>query len=143
VVGVGLAVWLAVGLAVALADALAEALAEALADALAEALALALAEALALALAEALALTSLQSVAVIVLVSKVTSPFRARARPAIFAPFLRWISVRAMMVPTNVVVVSRVAELLTCQKTLQGSAPLMRATVAPGAVTRVLPVLKM
>jgi hypothetical protein len=28
--------------------------------------------------------------------------------------------VRAMMVPTKVVVVSRVAELLTCQKTLQG-----------------------
>ena len=47
------------------------------------------------------------------------------------------------MVPINVVVVSRVAELLTCQKTLQGCAPLTKATVAPGAVTRVLPDLKM
>jgi hypothetical protein len=28
--------------------------------------------------------------------------------------------VKAMMVPTKVVVVSSVAELLTCQKTLQG-----------------------
>jgi hypothetical protein len=50
--------------------------------------------------------------------------------------------VLAMMVPTKVVVVPRVAELLTCQKTLQGWAPLVKRTVAPGAVTSVLPIWK-
>jgi hypothetical protein len=49
---------------------------------------------------------------------------------------------RAMMVPTKVVVVSRVAELPTCQKILQAYAPLVRRTVEPGAVMSVLPALK-
>ena len=43
-----------------------------------------------------------------------------------------------MTVPTNVVVVPSVAELPTCQNTLQGSPPLMRLTVLAGAVMRVL-----
>jgi hypothetical protein len=50
---------------------------------------------------------------------KVTCPFCVRARPVMFAPLFTEISVSAMMVPTNVVVVSMVAELLTCQNTLQ------------------------
>src|SRR5437763_722038 len=103
-----------------------------------------LAEALALGVAVALGpvtVVSPQSVgAVIRLLIKVTMPFRAKARPSILAASLSEMSVRAMMVPTNVVVVSSVAELLTCQKTLQGCAPLMRTTLAPGAVTRVLPI---
>jgi hypothetical protein len=48
-----------------------------------------------------------------------------------------------MMVPTKVVVVPRVAEVPTCQKTLQGLASPVRCMVAPDPVTRVVPVLKM
>jgi len=38
------------------------------------------------------------------------------------------IEVEAMIVPANVDPVASVAELVTCQKTLQGLAPLMSAT---------------
>ena len=48
-----------------------------------------------------------------------------------------------MTVPTKVVLVSIVVLLPTCQKTLQGEAPLMRDTVLLGAVMSVLPALKM
>ena len=54
-----------------------------------------------------------------VLESIVTAPFRARALPDTFAPVLRVMLVSARIFPTNVVVVPRVAELPTCQKTLQ------------------------
>jgi hypothetical protein len=50
---------------------------------------------------------------------------------------------KAMMVPAKVVVVSSVAELPTCQKTLQACAPLVSRTVEPGAVMSVLPAWKM
>jgi len=45
------------------------------------------------------------------------------------APVSNDADVNAMMVPTKVVVVPRVAELPTCQNTLQGCAPSMRLTV--------------
>jgi hypothetical protein len=51
--------------------------------------------------------------------SSVTAPFRARTLPDTFAPVLRVMLVSARMLPTNEVVVPRVAELPTCQKTLQ------------------------
>jgi hypothetical protein len=38
---------------------------------------------------------------VIVFASSVTAPLRANARPSTTAPVLRWTSVSAMMVPTN------------------------------------------
>ena len=41
-----------------------------------------------------------------------------------------------MMVPTMVEPVPRVAELVTCQKTLQALAPLMRLTSLDASVTR-------
>ena len=50
-----------------------------------------------------------------VLWSIVTSPFRASARPWSVAPLFSAIEVRAMIVPLKLVVVSRVAELPTCQ----------------------------
>src|SRR2546423_798265 len=53
-----------------------------------------------------------------VFVSIVTAPFRARARPATFAPVVREMLVSARMLPTNDVPVPRVAELPTCQKAL-------------------------
>ena len=54
------------------------------------------------------------------LVSRVTEPLRASARPSTVAPVFSVIEVSAKMVPTNVVRTSRVAELPICQKTLQG-----------------------
>ena len=56
---------------------------------------------------------------VIVFVSKVTAPFRANARPSIVAPVVTVIEVKAMIVPLNAEPVPIVAELPSCQKTLQ------------------------
>ena len=49
---------------------------------------------------------------------------------------------RAMIVPTKVDVVPSVAELPTCQKTLQALPPLITATVEPDAVSSVEDVWK-
>jgi hypothetical protein len=65
---------------------------------------------------------------VIVSLIKVTSPFRASARPCTVTPLPIVIDVRARMVPANVEPDLRAAELVTCQKTLQGSPPLMSTT---------------
>ena len=52
-------------------------------------------------------------------VSVVTAPLRAKALPhSILAPVFRVMLVSARMFPVNAVVVPRVAELPTCQKTL-------------------------
>jgi hypothetical protein len=45
----------------------------------------------------------------------------------------------AMIVPTKLVVVPSVAELPTCQYTLQGWAPLIKLTELPGPVMSVDP----
>jgi hypothetical protein len=98
-------------------------------DALGLGEALGLADGLALALGDGLAATGdEQDDTPIVLLSRVTAPFRARARPFTVAPEVTVIEVRAMIVPANVDPVASVAELVTCQKTLQGLAPLMSTT---------------
>lgn len=51
---------------------------------------------------------------------RVTVPFRASARPLTVTPLFIVIEVRARIVPTNVEPDPSVAELVTCQKTLQG-----------------------
>ena len=51
--------------------------------------------------------------------SRVTAPFRARALPEIVAFVVRLMLVSARMFPINEVLVPRVAELPTCQNTLQ------------------------
>jgi hypothetical protein len=56
---------------------------------------------------------------VILLLSNETCPLYARARPFTLALVASVIDVKARMVPTKVVVVPIVAELVTCQKTLQ------------------------
>ena len=56
---------------------------------------------------------------VMVLLSNVTEPVCARARPFKLAPVVRVMLVSARIFPTNVVVVPSVAELPTCQNTLQ------------------------
>jgi hypothetical protein len=67
---------------------------------------------------------------------KVTVPFRASARPFTCTPSAIVMDVRARIVPTNVEPEPSVAELVTCQKTLQGWAPLMKLTELDEAVTR-------
>ena len=67
----------------------------------------------------------------ILLLSSVTAPSprapaSASSRPSMVAPVVAEIEVRAMMVPTNVVLVPSVAELPTCQYTLHGEAPLTK-----------------
>ncbi len=51
--------------------------------------------------------------------------------------------VSARMSPWNDVVVPRVAEVPTCQKTLHADPELIRTTDEPVAVVSVLPILKM
>ena len=72
----------------------------------------------------------------IVFVSSVTLPFRASTRPSTVAPCATVMLVNARMVPWMVELVLSVAELLTCQKTLQACAPPVRVTVLELAVTR-------
>ncbi len=80
---------------------------------------------------------SAQSVgAVMVFASRLTAPFRARTRPWTTAPVSSVADVSAMMVPTNVLPVLRVAELVTCQNTLHAEAPFSSATTLSVAVTR-------
>jgi len=67
---------------------------------------------------------------------RVTSPLRASALPFIETPLAIVIDVSARMVPTKVEPEPRVAELVTCQKTLQAWPPLMNVTVLDDAVTR-------
>jgi len=79
---------------------------------------------------------------VIVLVSKVAAPFRARARPMRVAPVFMVMLCSAITVPWKLVVVPKVAELVTCQKTPQAWALLVRRTLDPLAVVSVLPIWK-
>ena len=73
----------------------------------------------------------------IVVVSKVTAPFRANSRPSNAAPFRSVMEVRARMFPLKTEVVPRVAELPTCQKTLAALAPPLRITWRPAVVVSV------
>lgn len=80
---------------------------------------------------------------VMVLVSRLTCPLRARTRPETVAPVSTVAEVSAKMVPTNEVPVPSVAELPTCQNTLHAWAPLIRLTVLFEAVINVDPAWKM
>ena len=80
---------------------------------------------------------------VIVLVSRLTWPLRARTRPFTVVPVCTVAEVNAKMLPMKVVSVSSVAELPTCQNTLHGEAPSIRATVLFDAVISVDPAWKM
>ena len=63
---------------------------------------------------------------VIVSSSRVTAPLRASARPAIVSPVSTEIDVRARTLPAKSELVPRVAELPTCQNTLQAWASPVR-----------------
>jgi hypothetical protein len=75
--------------------------------------------------------------------SSVTAPFNPIARPNIVALVSSVTLASAITVPIKLVLVPRVAELPTCQKTWHCSAPLMSTTEASLAVMRVLATLKM
>lgn len=77
-----------------------------------------------------------------VFVSRVTAPLRASARPTTVAPVVRVMLCSAMTVPTSLELVPSVAELPTCQKTLQERAPLIRLTWLPDPVVSVEPAWK-
>jgi hypothetical protein len=66
----------------------------------------------------------------------VTVPFRASALPLTVTPFASVMDVRARIVPTKEDPDPRLAELVTCQKTLQGLPPLTKLTELDDAVTR-------
>ncbi len=83
------------------------------------------------------------NVLVMVLVSNVAAPLRASVLPSIVVPVVTVIDVKARTVPVKVEFVPSVAELPTCQKTLQGSVPPMRLTRLAEAVVSVEPAWKM
>jgi hypothetical protein len=78
-----------------------------------------------------------------VFVSSVTAPFLASKRPPITAPVVAVIEVRARTFPMNDEPVPSVAELPTCQYTLQGCAPLSSSTLLLDAVISVDCIWKM
>jgi hypothetical protein len=77
------------------------------------------------------------------LVSSVTAPLRANVLPDTLAPVAREILVSARILPTNLVVEPRTAEVFTFQKTLQSVPPLVIKTEEPLAVVSSLALLKM
>jgi hypothetical protein len=74
--------------------------------------------------------------AVIVSVSRLTCPLRASTRPATVSPVVTEIDVSARTVPMKEEWVPRVAELPTCQNTLQAWAPLIRRMLLAESVVR-------
>lgn len=70
-------------------------------------------------------------------VSRMTAPFRAKVLPSMVTPVVTVMEVRARIVPTNREPVPKVAELVTCQKTLHALAPLMSLTELVEPVVRV------
>src|SRR5678816_68678 len=78
-----------------------------------------------------------------VLLFSVTEPFRAKARPGFrVAPPFSTMLVSATMLPTNVVLTSMVAELLTSHCTPHPLPPLITETVELGDVMSELDILK-
>jgi hypothetical protein len=75
--------------------------------------------------------------------SSVTAPLLARARPTRSAPVFMVIEVSAMTLPTRSLFVPSVAELVTCQNTLHGEAPLTKTTELFEAVINVDEIWKM
>jgi hypothetical protein len=76
------------------------------------------------------------------LVSIVTAPLRASARPETITRVVSVMLVRARMFPENRVSVPRVAELPICQNTLQLDPMLVMRTLELLAVVSVLPIWK-
>jgi hypothetical protein len=80
--------------------------------------------------------------ALTVFVSKVTAPFNAYNPPFEVTPVVTVMDARATTFPCKAEYVPRVAELPTCQKTLQALAPFTNKTSEYEAVVRVDPIWK-
>ena len=80
--------------------------------------------------------------ALMVLLSKVTAPLRAKRLPSDITPVFTVIELCARMFPRNVEPVPKVAELPTCQKTLHSLPPLIKSTTEALPVARVDPIWK-
>src|SRR5207237_5087826 len=78
-----------------------------------------------------------------ILESRVTAPVRANSRPSTAAPVVTVMEAKARMFPLNTELVSRVAELPTCQKMLAALAPPLRITWRAEVVVRVDAIGKM
>jgi len=78
-----------------------------------------------------------QGTRTIVFVSIVTAALRTNARPLRVAPLENEMDTAAKMVPSRWLTLPRVAELLSCQKTLQAWAPFVRTILLAEAVMRV------
>jgi len=77
------------------------------------------------------------------LVSRVTAPLRARARPFRVAPVVSEIDVSARTLPANALAGPSVAELPTCQNTLHACAPPVSSTRLAEPTVSVDPAWKM
>ncbi len=84
-----------------------------------------------------------QSGVLMVLLSRVTAAVCASRRPVTVAPVCAVTEARASTVPTKVEWVPRVAELPTCQKTLQDACEVVNLTTLPEPVIKVLEAWKM
>ncbi len=84
-----------------------------------------------------------QDGALMVLLSRVTAAVEASRRPVTVAPVCAVTEARARTVPTKVELVPRVAELPTCQKTLQEACEVVNLTTLREPVIRVLEAWKM
>ena len=84
-----------------------------------------------------------QDGALMVLLSRVTAAVEASRRPVTVAPVCAVTEARASTVPTKVELVPRVAELPTCQKTLQEACGVVNLTTLREPVIRVLEAWKM
>jgi len=73
----------------------------------------------------------------------VTAPVLARARPSSVAPVLKVMDCMARTVPLKDDVVPNVAELPTCQKILEASAPPLKMTLRPEVVVSVVAICRM
>jgi hypothetical protein len=133
----------AVAVAVAAAVPVGPAVAVAVAVPVAVGVAVAVAVGVAVAVAVGVAVAAAQAKMPTWFVSIVTAPLRARPLPDTLAPVVRVMLCKARILPTNVVPVPIVAELPTCQNTLQSTPPLVTRTDALLAVVSVLPIWKM
>jgi hypothetical protein len=76
------------------------------------------------------------------LVSSVTDPLKANTPPFEMAAVFNVTEIAAKMFPTKKLPVPKVAELPTCQYTLEGNAPPVSRMLEPVAVTKELPIRK-
>jgi hypothetical protein len=138
--GVGVGVAVAVGVGVAVAVGVGVAVAVGVGVAVAVGVGVSVAEAVGVGVVVAVGV--MQASLTIVLVFKVTAPFRANSWPWMLDPFFALIEILASTDPTKEELVPKDADVPTCQKTLQAWAPPVKIIELAVAVVSVEAVLK-